>query len=77
LGTHKVPLIDMSRVNKLSFPDNKFDLYFLAYDGKTSANTGKHWTDREGVLELTHNYGTEDDPNYAPHNGNKDPKGFV
>ena len=25
---------------------------------------------------MCHNYGTEDDPNYASHNGNKEPKGF-
>lgn len=47
-----------------------------AYDGKTSASTGAHWTDREGVLELCHNWGTENDADYAIHNGNKDPKGF-
>lgn len=27
-------------------------------------------------MELCHNYGTEDDPSYASHNGNKEPKGF-
>lgn len=28
------------------------------------------------VLELTHNHGTEDDPAFAYHNGNTDPRGF-
>ena len=28
------------------------------------------------VLELTHNHGTEDDPNFSYHNGNTEPKGF-
>lgn len=37
---------------------------------------GNHWTDREGIVELTHNYGTEDDPNYKIANGNTDPRGF-
>jgi lactoylglutathione lyase len=69
-------LLGLTQVNKLSFPDNKFDLYFLAYDGAASANTGKHWTSREGVLELTHNYGTENDSNFKVHNGNSDPRGF-
>ncbi|TKA76064.1 hypothetical protein B0A55_05707 [Friedmanniomyces simplex] len=68
--------LGMSVVNKLEFPDNKFDLYFLAYDGPKAASHGKHWSDREGIIELTHNYGTEDDPNYKPHNGNKQPQGF-
>ena len=48
-----------------------------AYDGKESANAGNHWSDREGVLELTHNYGTESDDSYKVANGNSDPgKGF-
>jgi lactoylglutathione lyase len=48
-----------------------------AYDGPSSASTGAHWTDREGLIELTHNYGTESDDNYTTNNGNKDPhKGF-
>lgn len=47
----------MSQVNKFSFPDNKFDLYFLAYDSPKSVSHGNHWTDREGIVELTHNYG--------------------
>jgi len=68
--------LGMSVVEKKQFPDNKFDLYFLSYDSPKAASAGKHWTDREGIIELTHNYGTEDDPNYKPHNGNKQPQGF-
>ena len=69
-------LLGLSQIAKKEFPDNKFDLYFLAYDGPSSASTGAAQSDREGVLELTHNYGTENDPNFSIHNGNKDPKGF-
>ncbi|MGB9090541.1 MAG: lactoylglutathione lyase, partial [Pseudomonas farsensis] len=29
-----------------------------------------------GVLELTHNHGSENDPEFAYHNGNSDPRGF-
>lgn len=48
-----------------------------AYDGPKSASTGAHFSDREGVIELTHNYGTEDDSSFTVNNGNKDPgKGF-
>ncbi|EME50412.1 hypothetical protein DOTSEDRAFT_69066 [Dothistroma septosporum NZE10] len=69
--------LGMSQVNKFSFPDNKFDLYFLAYDSPGAASHGNHWTDREGIIELTHNYGTENDSNFKVANGNKEPgKGF-
>ncbi|KAI1612761.1 Glyoxalase/Bleomycin resistance protein/Dihydroxybiphenyl dioxygenase [Exophiala viscosa] len=70
-------LLGLSLVNKIEFPDNKFDLYFLAYDGPKSASPGHHFSDREGVLELTHNYGSENDSSFTINNGNKDPhKGF-
>lgn len=67
----------MSLVKKLSFPDNKFDLYFLAYDGPGALSSGSSVFDREGVIELTHNYGTEDDPDYKVNSGNAEPhRGF-
>ena len=67
----------MKQIKKLQFPENRFDLYFLAYDPPNSASHGAHWTDRQGVLELTHNYGTENDDNFKIANGNSDPgKGF-
>ncbi|KIX98431.1 uncharacterized protein Z520_05732 [Fonsecaea multimorphosa CBS 102226] len=70
-------LLGLSLINKLDFPDNKFCLYFLAYDGPHSASKDAHWTDREGVIELTHNYGSESDPEFTINNGNKEPhKGF-
>jgi lactoylglutathione lyase len=55
----------------------KFDLYFLAYDSPKALSHGKHWSDREGIIELTHNYGTENDDSYEVNNGNKEPfRGF-
>lgn len=67
----------MSVVKKLSFPDNKFDLYFLGYDGPKAASAGNSVFDRQGLIELTHNYGTEDDAEYAVNTGNKEPhRGF-
>lgn len=69
--------LGLSLINKLSFPDNKFDLYFLAYDGPTALSKGSHWTSRPGVLELTHNYGSESDPEFKVNNGNVEPhRGF-
>ena len=31
---------------------------------------------QKSILELTHNYGTEDDKNFNYHDGNKEPRGF-
>jgi len=69
--------LGLKQINKLENPDAKFDLYFLAYDSPKAFSHGKHWTDREGIIELTHNYGTENDPDYKVANGNSEPgKGF-
>ncbi|KAJ7843322.1 lactoylglutathione lyase-like protein [Mycena olivaceomarginata] len=69
--------LGMKLINKIENPDAKFDLYFLAYDSPSAVSHGKHWTDREGIIELTHNYGTESDPEYKIVNGNTDPhRGF-
>lgn len=61
--------------------DAKFNLYFLAYPGDkgvptASANGVNPVADREGLLELTWNYGTESDPSFKYHNGNDQPQGF-
>ncbi|THX61436.1 lactoylglutathione lyase-like protein [Aureobasidium pullulans] len=69
--------LGMKLINKLENPDAKFDLYFMAYDDPKSVSHGKHWTDREGLVEITHNYGTENDDNYTVNNGNgKENRGF-
>ena len=67
----------MKVIKKAEFPEAKFDLYFLGYDGPGAVSHGKHVTDREGLIELTHNYGTENDPEYKVNNGNAEPhRGF-
>ena len=48
-----------------------FNLYFLGYP--SDAPSQAH---REGVLELTWNYGTEKDESFSYHNGNAEPQGF-
>ncbi|KAI9739091.1 MAG: Lactoylglutathione lyase [Cirrosporium novae-zelandiae] len=66
--------LGLKLINKMPQPEAKFDLYFLAYDTPSSPSA---WTSRSGVLELTHNYGTENDPNYQVVNGNTEPyRGF-
>jgi lactoylglutathione lyase len=69
--------LGMSLIKKLSFPEAKFDLYFLAYDSASSPDHGSPVFGRQGVIELTHNYGTENDDSYTVNNGNKEPhRGF-
>lgn len=50
-----------------------FSLYFLAYQHQKDV---KERGQREAILELTHNHGTENDENFSYHNGNNEPKGF-
>lgn len=67
----------MSLVKHLQFPEAKFDLYFLGYDGAGALSGGNQTFDRQGLIELTHNYGTEDDPHYRVNTGNAEPhRGF-
>lgn len=64
-------------IKKLEQPEAKFDLYFLGYDSSKAYSYGNVVSDREGLIELTHNYGTESDPDYKVTTGNSDPyKGF-
>ncbi|KIY51245.1 glyoxalase I [Fistulina hepatica ATCC 64428] len=61
--------------------NSDFTLYFLAYDhsgGTISAEQKKRGRfTREGVLELTHNHGTENNPHFSYANGNTEPhRGF-
>src|SRR6187549_684992 len=54
-----------------------FNLYFLGYPGKKGVPAeGGSTADREGILELTWNYGTEKDESFSYHNGNAEPQGF-
>ncbi|KAL8639885.1 MAG: hypothetical protein Q9228_003136 [Teloschistes exilis] len=69
--------LGMSLLQKIPQPEAKFDLYFLAYDSPSAVSPNAHWSDRQGIIELTHNYGTENDSSYSINNGNSDPgKGF-
>lgn len=68
--------LGMSVVEKKSQPAANFDLYFLAYDSPKAVSHSNHWTDREGIIELTHNYGSEKKEGQVYHNGNKQPQGF-
>ena len=66
-------VMGMTLIRTNENPDNKFNLYFLGYPESSNPPTQAH---REGLLELTWNYGTEKDPDFKYHNGNKEPQGF-
>uniref|UniRef100_A0A5F9CL80 lactoylglutathione lyase n=1 Tax=Oryctolagus cuniculus TaxID=9986 RepID=A0A5F9CL80_RABIT len=68
-------------IQKLDFPSMKFSLYFMAYEDKNDIPKDKNervaWAfSRKATLELTHNWGTEDDETQSYHSGNSDPRGF-
>ncbi|WP_372613445.1 lactoylglutathione lyase [Halomonas sp.] len=72
----------MSVVRRLDFEAMQFSLYFLARLEETDIlpeDPGERtvWTfSQRGVLELTHNWGTEDQQGRIYHDGNAEPQGF-
>ena len=75
-------VLGMKLIRKLDFAEWKFSLFFLAYvpEGTkvptADAENAKFAFGREAVLELTHNWGTEEQEKSPYHNGNTDPRGF-
>ncbi len=72
----------MRVLRKLDFPEMKFSLYFLSRaesDGQAPEDPGERtaWTfSQRAILELTHNWGTESQPEFRYHDGNAQPQGF-
>ncbi|XP_062508174.1 lactoylglutathione lyase-like [Corticium candelabrum] len=75
-------ILGMRLLKKLDFPSMKFSLYFMGYENVDDIPTDEtertRWCfNRPATVELTHNYGTENDPEFKGyHNGNSEPKGF-
>lgn len=76
-------VLGMTLLTVKKFPDMSFDLYFLAKltdeerDNLPSGDDLKIYTSRQrGILELTHNYGTETQADFSYHDGNEQPQGF-
>lgn len=75
-------VMGMQLLRKLDFPEMQFSLYFLArlepgHEPPQDAGERTVWTFRQpGILELTHNWGTEDQPDFRYHDGNAQPQGF-
>ncbi len=75
-------VLGLRLLRKLDFPEMKFSLYFLACLSVANLppdDPGERtaWTfSQAGVLELTHNWGSEKDPAFKYHDGNAQPQGF-
>lgn len=69
-------VLGMSLLRTHESPQAGFNLYFLGYLGEKGVAAEGRGADREGLLELTWNYGTEKDENFSYHDGNKSPQGF-
>ena len=75
-------VLGMQLLRKLDFTEMKFSLYFLAKltetdDVPEEEGPRTAWTfSQRGILELTHNWGTENDPEFKYHDGNQQPQGF-
>ena len=69
-------------LRKLDFPEMSFSLYFLAQlpaESGVPDDAGERtaWTfSQRGVLELTHNWGSETQADFKYHDGNAQPQGF-
>jgi len=75
-------IMGMRLLRKLDFPEMSFSLYFLAVAEAAShapQDQGERtaWTfSQAGILELTHNWGTESKADFKYHDGNAQPQGF-
>nr|WP_289056369.1 lactoylglutathione lyase [uncultured Psychrobacter sp.] len=76
-------VLGMTLLAVKKFPEMGFDLYFLAKLTDSERENLPSGADLEifafrqrGILELTHNYGTESQADFSYHDGNSEPQGF-
>lgn len=74
-------VLGMSLLRTMERPEAKFNLYFLGYrqpgyPDHHHTGEGNPFASKEGLVELTWNYGTESDADFKYHNGNAEPQGF-
>ena len=73
-------VLGMKLLRKVDFDEWKFSLYFLAMQKEdlngNDSERAKYTAGLSGVLELTHNHGTQELADTPYHNGNTEPRGF-
>ena len=75
-------ILGMTLVRHNDYENGRFSLYFLTYldYGETppsEAGELRNWlAGRSGVLELTHNWGSEKDADFSYHTGNEENGGY-
>ena len=73
-------VLGMVLIDNFDFPEMSFALYFMGYPTESipedRAERAKWLFEQPALLELTHNYGTENEDEFSYHNGNDDPRGF-
>jgi lactoylglutathione lyase len=77
-------VLGMTLCDRYDFESMKFSLYFLGYPDEADGPIPEERTERarwvfgrKALIELTHNWGTEIDPDFTGyHDGNQDPRGF-
>jgi len=74
-------ILGFTLARKVDFAEAGFSLYFLVLTDDAIPDGGdavrKQWLAQQpGVLELTHNHGSETEPGAVYHDGNSEPRGF-
>lgn len=75
-------VLGFTLVHRHVFDEAKFTIFYLVLRDDTAvipdddAERLRWVLGQPGVLELTHNHGTEHDAGFAYHDGNSDPRGF-